>query len=246
MGSTPITGTPREIPIWHGVIPPKNGSARSVCREDLQRCAGLEVDARAPLFGMVSRLDPQKGFDILLDILDDFIGEGCQAVFLGMGSPVFQSALRTLQRKYSGRVSVTTDFNEPLAHKIYGGVDLFLMPSRFEPCGLGQMIALRYGAVPVVTPTGGLKDTVVPVTADSGDGVGFVADRVDTWAYRSALQRAVRLFREQPDAWRALVQRGMALSFDWKESVRRYLDLYRFAQSKKRVESFVEAPRKGR
>ena len=218
---------------------------RAACREDLQRTAGLEADARAPLLGMVSRLDPQKGFDILLDILDDFIGEGCQAVFLGQGSPVFQAALRTLHRKYPGRVSVSNEFNEPLAHKIYGGADIFLMPSRFEPCGLGQMIALRYGAVPVVTPTGGLKDTVVPVSADGGDGVGFVADRVDTWAYRSALQRAVRLFREQPETWRALVQRGMALSFDWKESVRRYIDLYRLAQSKKRVELFAAVP-KGR
>lgn len=218
---------------------------RAACREDLQRNAGLELDTRAPVLGMVSRLDPQKGFDILLDILEDFIGEGCQAVFLGMGSPVYQAALRTLQRKYPGRVSVTTEFNEPLAHKIYGGADLFLMPSRFEPCGLGQMIALRYGAVPVVTPTGGLKDTVIPVSSDGGDGVGFVADRVDTWAYRSALQRAVRLFREQPDAWRALVQRGMALSFDWKESVRRYVDIYRLAQSKKRVELFVPSPPTG-
>lgn len=216
----------------------KKTGGRAACREDLQRNAGLDLDSRAPILGMVSRLDPQKGFDILLDILEDFIGEGCQAVFLGMGSPVYQAALRTMQRKHPGRVSVTTDFNEPLAHKIYGGADLFLMPSRFEPCGLGQMIALRYGAVPVVTPTGGLKDTIEPVTVDAGGGVGFVADRVDTWAYRSALQRAIRLFREQPEAWRAIVQRGMALSFDWKESVRRYVDLYRLAQSKKRVELF--------
>lgn len=213
----------------------KKWGPRAACREDLQRTAGLELDSRAPILGMVSRLDVQKGFDILLDILDDFIGNGCQAVFLGMGSPVYQAALRTLQRKYPGRMSVTTDFNEPLAHKIYGGSDIFLMPSRFEPCGLGQMIALRYGAVPVVTPTGGLKDTVDPVTADGIGGVGFVADRTDTDAYRFALQRAVRLFREKPDTWHALVQRGMGLSFDWKNSVQRYLDLYQLAQSKKRL-----------
>lgn len=215
----------------------KKWGLRAACREDLQRTAGLEREGRGPLLGMVSRLDVQKGFDILLDILDDFIGDGCQAVFLGMGSPVYQAALRTLQRKHPGRVAVTTDFNEPLAHKIYGGTDIFLMPSRFEPCGLGQMIALRYGAVPVVTPTGGLKDTVAPVTADGRTGVGFVADRVDTGAYRSALQRAVQLFREEPDTWRLLIQRGMALSFDWKKSVRRYLGLYQLAQSKKRVET---------
>lgn len=216
----------------------KSLKGRVACRADLQRTAGLQEDPRAPLLGMVSRLDAQKGFDILLDILDDFFRDGCQAVFLGQGNPVFQGALRTLQRKFPGRVSFSSDFNEPLAHKIYGGSDLFLMPSRFEPCGLGQMIALRYGTVPVVTPTGGLKDTVLPVSPDGREGVGFVADRTETWAYRSALERAVKLYRSDSDLWRALQHRGMAMSFDWKESVRRYVELYRLAQSKKRVEGF--------
>lgn len=211
---------------------------RAACRLDLQRTAGLQEDLRAPLLGMVSRLDAQKGFDILLDILDDFFIRGCQAVFLGRGNPVFQSALRTLQRKYPGRVFFSSDFNEALAHKIYGGADIFLMPSRFEPCGLSQMIALRYGAVPVVTPTGGLKDTVAPVSSDGRAGVGFVADRTETWAYRAALERAVHLFQSDPEAWRGLQRRGMSVSFDWKESVRRYVELYRLALSKKRVESF--------
>jgi len=226
---------PQKDPFLARSYSSKKWAPRAECREDLQRTAGLELDRRAPLLGMVSRLDVQKGFDILLDILDDFMGEGCQAVFLGMGNPVYQAALRTLQRKYPGRMSVTTDFNEPLAHKIYGGSDIFLMPSRFEPCGLGQMIALRYGAVPVVTPTGGLKDTVAPVSTDGRAGVGFVADRTDTGAYRNVLERAVKLFREEPGTWKALVQRGMGLSFDWKNSVQRYLDLYQLAQSKKRL-----------
>lgn len=212
----------------------KTLARRLRCREDLQRTTGLDVDPKAPLLGMVSRLDPQKGFDILLDVLEDFLGDGCQAVFLGQGNPVYQASLVTLQRKFTGRVSVSTDFNEPLAHKIYGGSDIFLMPSRFEPCGLGQMIALRYGSVPVVTPTGGLNDTVVPVSADRKGGVGFVAERVDPGAYRLALQEAVRFLRENPKGWRALMQRGMGLHFDWKDSVKRYLELYRLAQSKNR------------
>jgi starch synthase len=212
----------------------KTLARRLDCREDLQRTTGLDVDPKAPLFGMVSRIDPQKGFDLLLDVLEDFLGDGCQAVFLGQGNPVYQASLMTLQRKFPGRVSVSTDFNEPLAHKIYGGSDIFLMPSRFEPCGLGQMIALRYGAVPVVTPTGGLNDTVVPVSADRKGGVGFVAERVDPGAYRLALQEAVRFLRENPKGWGSLMQRGMALHFDWKDSVKRYLELYRLAQSKNR------------
>jgi starch synthase len=161
---------------------------RVVCREDLQRTVGLETDPRAPILAMVSRLDPQKGFDMLLDLLEEFVDDGCQAVFLGQGSRVYQAALRTLARKYKGRVSATTEFDEALAHKIYGGADLFLMPSRFEPCGLGQMIGLRYGAVPVVTPTGGLKDTVSPASPDGSVGVGFVAERVDTAAEAAAVE----------------------------------------------------------
>jgi starch synthase len=206
---------------------------RAFCREDLQRTAGLDVDARAPILGMVSRLDPQKGFDILLDILDRFIHDGCQSVFLGAGSRVFQAALATLARKHPGRVASSSHFDEPLAHKIYGGADIFLMPSRFEPCGLGQMIALRYGAVPVVTPTGGLKDTVAPATPNGGAGVGFVSARVDTASYREALGRAIRLFRSSPSRWRTLQRRGMALSFDWVSSAKRYLELYRLAQDRK-------------
>jgi len=201
---------------------------RSVCRKDLQQTVGLALDETAPLLGMVSRLDAQKGFDVLLDIMDAFVEQGCQAVFLGSGHRVYQSALATLARKHPGRVSASSEFNETLAHKIYGGSDIFLMPSRFEPCGLGQMIALRYGAVPVVTPTGGLKDTVTPM-GPHADGVGFVADRVDTPAYRDALWRAVHFFKGFPKQWRALQKRGMAQNFEWYASAQRYESLYKMS-----------------
>ncbi len=207
----------------------RSPAGRAACKRDLQRSVGLRPEPAAPLFGMVSRLDSQKGFDILLDILDDFIEDGAQAVFLGQGSPVYLAALRTLARKHPGRVAASSNFNEPLAHKIYAGADLFLMPSRFEPCGLGQMIALRYGAVPVVTPTGGLKDTVPPVSADGKAGAGFVAERTGTEAYRAALAAAVRRYRTEPRMWRSVVKRGMALVYDWKASAPKYVELYRRA-----------------
>ncbi|MBL0350632.1 MAG: glycogen synthase GlgA [Elusimicrobia bacterium] len=213
---------------------------RAECKRDLQRQTGLTEDEKAPLLGMVSRLDPQKGFDILLDVLEPFVEEGAQAVFLGQGSPVYQATLRTLSRKHPGRVASSTDFNETLAHKIYAGADIFLMPSRFEPCGLGQMIALRYGAVPVVTPTGGLKDTVIPVSRDGKKGDGFVAAATETAAYRRALETAVDRFRRDPAGWKRILKRGMARAFDWADSVPKYEDLYRRALAH-RTER-VEAP----
>lgn len=206
---------------------------RAACKEDLQKAMGLTVDPRAPILGMVSRLDPQKGFDIVLDVLEEFIDNGCQAVFLGSGSQVYQAGLRTFSRKFPGRVAASTDFNEPLAHKIYGGIDLFLMPSRFEPCGLGQLIALRYGAVPVVTPTGGLKDTVSDVMADGSGGVGFVAERGETLFFRDALSRAVAFYGADQRRWKEIQKRGMALNFDWSASVEKILDLYALARARK-------------
>ncbi|MBK6880548.1 MAG: glycogen synthase GlgA [Elusimicrobia bacterium] len=215
----------------------KSLGGRAACKEDLQKFAGLSVDPRAPIFGMVSRLDPQKGFDIVLDILSEFIENGCQAVFLGAGTPSYQAGLKTFARKHPRRVASFHDFNEPLAHKIYGGIDVFLMPSRFEPCGLGQLIALRYGAVPVVTPTGGLKDTVENVSADGQAGVGFVADRVETVFFRDALRRAVAFHGADPRRWREIQKRGMALTLDWTASVARYLELYEKARALKKAEA---------
>lgn len=209
-------------------------SARALCKADLQRAAGLDPSPTAPLLGMVSRLDPQKGFDLLLELMEGFLNQGVQAVFLGQGNAVYEAALKTLARKFRGRTAVFTNFNEALAHKIYAGSDIFLMPSRFEPCGLGQMISLRYGAVPVVTPTGGLKDTVVPLSEDGSTGVGFVSAAVSAGPFREALERAVRLYRSDPSLWKKIVRRGMALRFDWKTAVPQYVALYRRAVSRRK------------
>jgi starch synthase len=211
-----------------------NLAARKDCKTDLQREAGLDPDSRAPLLGMVSRMDPQKGVDIILEILEGFLKEGIQAVFLGSGDPEKKEALRGLAKKHPGRAAVVEGFNDPMAHKIYGGADLFLMPSLFEPCGLGQMIALRYGCVPVVTPTGGLLDTVEPFNGEKHTGVGFMAQRPEASAYRQALAEAVSLYRSDPAAWRGLQQRGMSLDFGWGKSVEAYVALYERALERKR------------
>jgi starch synthase len=207
--------------------------ARAECKADLQRAARLEPDPAAPLFGLVSRLDPQKGIDMVLDCIEAFLTDGAQFVALGQGGKEYQAGLEKLADSYPGRVRYSSDFDETLAHKIYGGCDLFLMPSRFEPCGLAQMIALRYGAVPVVTPTGGLLDTVPPVDTSLAKGLGFVATSPEPGPLHDAMARAVELYRDRPDAWRALVKRGMSSRFGWSRSVDKYVEIYRAAAARK-------------
>jgi starch synthase len=211
-----------------------NLDPRQVCKADLQRALGLAENPRAPLLGMVSRIDPQKGFDMALNVIGLFLREGAQLAVLGRGDAGYTAALAALARRFTGSVALCTEFNEDLAHKIYGGADLFLMPSRFEPCGLGQMIALRYGAVPVVTPTGGLKDTVAPVRPRSREGVGFVASAVSEAAFARALGDALALYRGDPTGWKALMRRGMALRFGWDASVVKYGEVFVRALAKKR------------
>lgn len=205
----------------------KKPEGRAACRADLQKAAGLTADPKAPILGFVSRLDPQKGVDIVLDSATEQMEAGAQAVFLGSGSPAQKASMQNFAKQFPGRAAFFSDFSEPLAHRIYAGADLFLMPSRFEPCGLGQLIALRYGCVPVVTPTGGLADTVDP-------SVGFVASAVTAEAYSDVLRDAVDLFRRDPAAWAALRARGMSLDLGWGRSVPAYIKLYQRAQERKR------------
>jgi starch synthase len=206
---------------------------RAACKKDLQKAAGLAERPGAPLFGMVSRLDPQKGFDLMLSCVEQFLEDGAQLVVLGQGDKEHEAALRALAGRYPGTVAFHSDFNEPLAHKIYAGCDIFVMPSRFEPCGLGQMIALRYGAVPVVTPTGGLRDTVPDAEAADGKGMGFVAEDVSAAGLQRALARAVAAHRAGGAAWKGLQSRGMAAPYGWDRSVEEYVKLYKHALARK-------------
>lgn len=202
----------------------KSLQKRALCKADLQRAAALAENADSPLLGFIGRLDYQKGVDLFIDVAPMALKEGVQIVSLGQGSPSYVRVLAELQKRFPAQVRVRTDFAEPFAHKIYAGVDIFLMPSRFEPCGLSQLIAMRYGAIPVVTPTGGLLDTVQDVSK-SGEGTGFVAEDITAVDFFSALSKALRFFKDREN-WRALQARAMGRDFSWEKSIQDYLLLY--------------------
>jgi starch synthase len=194
----------------------------------LQREAHLPERADVPLVGMISRLTDQKGFDILGEVLPQMLDLGLQLVLLGTGDQHYHSMFTRFAQQYPDKVSVFLTFNADLAQKIYGGSDMFLMPSRFEPCGLGQMIAMRYGSVPVVRATGGLADTVDDYDAAADTGTGFRFDRYDGWALYTAVVRAWEDWHHR-DAWRRMMVRGMQADFSWTVSARKYVDAYRKA-----------------
>jgi starch synthase len=202
----------------------KTIAARARCKTDLQKVAGLSVKANVPLLAFIGRLDVQKGIDLLLGALPSFLNQGVQFVSLGQGNPEYLRGLKELEKKFPSNVHIKSDFAEPFAHKIYGGADIFLMPSRYEPCGLGQLIAMRYGAVPVVTPTGGLLDTVRPFGSDPAP-TGFVSAEISVPAVALAIQSALDLY-EDGEAWAALRDRAMSQNFSWARSVRDYILMY--------------------
>jgi starch synthase len=208
---------------------------RASCKADLQKTVALKRDPAAPLLAFVSRLDPQKGADIVLETVGEALAGGAQAVFMGDGDPAREQALTTLADGFRGRAAFFPHYDDALARKIYAGSDVFLMPSLFEPCGLGQMIALRYGAAPVVTPTGGLVDTVEPYDHSKGTGTGFVAKSADAGGFRAALVEALSLYRSDRPAWRALQRRGMEADFGWAKSAESYAALYHRALERKRA-----------
>ncbi|HAH21894.1 MAG: starch synthase [Omnitrophica WOR_2 bacterium GWF2_43_52] len=185
----------------------------------LQEECGLAVNGDIPLFGIVGRLAQQKGWDLLAQSLDSFIKHThIQIVILGEGEHRYEKLLHDLARKYPHAVSVHTIFNEPLAHKIYAGSDMFLMPSHYEPCGLGQMIALRYGTVPIVFKTGGLADTV-------SEENGFVFEHATAKDFVETLKRSIAVYQDKK-RWRALVKKAFTYNFSWDISAKKYIALY--------------------
>jgi starch synthase len=191
----------------------------------LQKRAGFAGDVAVPLIGMVSRLDEQKGLDILTSSFDSLFQKlEAQVVILGKGREEYHNLLRQAASKHPKQLAVFIDFDDALARLIYAGCDMFLMPSRFEPCGLGQLIAMRYGAIPIVRHTGGLVDTVQDLTQDLSKGNGFVFQDYDSEAMLAAIQRAVKSYRKE--AWKEVMRRIMALDFSWQASARKYESLY--------------------
>ena len=204
-------------------------AGKRAAKAEVQRRFGLEPIEDAPLFGAVSRLVPQKGFDLVLAGLPDLVGGGAQLALLGSGDRDLEQAFVAAVDRYRGRVGVTIGYDESLAHLIYAGSDVVLVPSRFEPCGLTQLYALRYGALPLVRRVGGLVDTVVDATATNlaeGVATGFAFDDDSAPALMSAITRATTLFRER-EIWRRMVRRAMTRDFSWTVAARQYTAVYR-------------------
>ncbi len=194
----------------------------------LQERAGLPVDSILPLMGVISRLDSQKGIDILSASFDAvFQNTNAQIIILGQGSEHYHRLLMKAVDKYPQRIAVFLEFNEEIAHLIYAGCDMFLMPSLYEPCGLGQLIAMSYGAVPVVRRTGGLADTVHDLTPDLSEGNGFVFLEYSAESLISAILRAVETFKNSKETWSKVIQRIMAIDYSWDASAKKYEAVYR-------------------
>jgi len=199
---------------------------RGVNKAALQREAGLPERSNVPLMGIISRLADQKGFDLIGAIIDPLMQYvDCQFVLLGRGDQKYHGMFEALANRYPERMGVFLTFSTPLAQRIYAGTDMFLMPSRFEPCGLGQLISMRYGSVPVVRETGGLADTVQDYDPRTGEGNGFSFSAYDAMALFTALVRATETYKHS-DAWRRLMLRGMSADFSWAASARKYVELY--------------------
>jgi starch synthase len=207
-------------------------AGKAACRKALFQRLGLPDD-EGPLLGMVTRLVDQKGLDILTRALPEILSLGARLVILGTGDVKYHQILTDAAARYRGRMKVQLHYDEGLARSIYAGCDLFLMPSRFEPCGLGQMIALRYGAVPIVRRTGGLADTVLDYNARTGRGTGFVFEEYSAPALVECLRRALELYNDR-EKWTRLVQAGMKQDFSWERSAKEYVKVYRKAMKGKK------------
>jgi starch synthase len=206
---------------------------KAICREILRRELRLE-DTAGPVIGIVTRLAEQKGMDLVLEALPGILAEGAQLVVLGSGDARLEEAFRGAAAAHPGRVAVRIGYDDELAHRIYAGTDAFLMPSRYEPCGLGQLIALRYGGAPIVRRTGGLADTVTEFDPARRTGTGFLFDAFTPDALLAAVRRAASTYR-QPSGWKALVRNAMAEDFSWDSSAREYGTLYRKALKARRT-----------
>ena len=203
-------------------------AGKAVCKAKLQEELGLEIRDDRPLMVMVTRLTRQKGMDLVMYALDRILSGGVQVAVLGTGDRDYEDGLRYFQGKYPGTMAARIEFDPALSQRMYAAADMFLMPSKFEPCGLSQIIAMRYGTLPIVRETGGLKDTVQPYNEFTGEGTGFSFSHFNGDEMGDAVFRAARLFWDNREAWNQLVTQAMSQDFSWTRSADKYLDLYFF------------------
>lgn len=219
-------------------------SGKAVCKAKLQEELGLEIRDDRPLMVMVTRLTRQKGMDLVMYALDRILAGGVQVAVLGTGDRDYEDGLRYFQDKYPGTMAARIEFDPALSQRMYAAADMFLMPSKFEPCGLSQIIAMRYGTLPIVRETGGLKDTVQPYNEFTGEGTGFSFSNFNGDEMGDAVFRAARLFWDNRDAWNQLVTQAMSQDFSWTRSADKYLDLYFFMHPEiERPATVVDEPK---
>lgn len=216
-------------------------SGKAICKAKLQEELGLEIRDDRPLMVMVTRLTRQKGMDLVMYALDRILAGGVQVAVLGTGDRDYEDGLRYFQDKYPGTMAARIEFDPALSQRMYAAADMFLMPSKFEPCGLSQIIAMRYGTLPIVRETGGLKDTVIPYNEFTGEGTGFSFSNFNGDEMGDAVFRAARLFWDNREAWDQLVTQAMSQDFSWTRSADKYLDLYFFMHPEIERPAAVEA-----
>ncbi len=213
------------LPVHYG---PNSLGGKTRCKKALQAELGLEEQTKRPLIGMITRLDPQKGLDLVEESLEEIMGWGVQFVLLGTGQPRYHEFFEQAAKRWAGQISVNLRLDIPLSHRIEAAADIFLMPSRYEPCGLNQLYSMRYGTIPVVRRTGGLADSVTDANDENlaaGTATGFVFDDYTAPAMREALKRAVSAFQNKP-LWRQLQRTAMAQDFSWQASAKKYEELF--------------------
>lgn len=203
----------------------KDPENKAINKEKLQLETGLKVDREIPMIGVISRLADQKGFDLLAKIIDEVLNTKVQFILLGTGDNKYHVLFEKMAKMHPKNASINLKFDAVLAQRIYAASDLFLIPSRYEPCGLGQMISFRYGAIPVVRQTGGLKDSVTEYDLKTGEGNGFTFSEYKAEAFHSAIKRGLNMYRNRA-AWEDLVKKVMTLDYSWKSSAKEYIKLY--------------------
>ncbi|PLX89925.1 MAG: glycogen synthase GlgA [Desulfuromonas sp.] len=225
-GIDPKLWDPATDPALAASYSAESAAGKKACKRALQRDLGLPMDAETPLLAMITRLDPQKGINLVLEAFDRIMQRGLQLVLLGSGRPDYEQRLSAAASFFPDQARILLRFDDRLSRQIYAASDLFLMPSRYEPCGLGQLIALRYGSIPVVHATGGLADTICDPQQDEARANGFSFHTLSSREMLATLDRALRAYRDKPD-WQSLVGAAMGQDFSWSKAADDYVDLYR-------------------
>ena len=230
-GIDPVEWNPESDPDIPAHFSLKKWDGKKINKQMLQKENRFKMDERIPLFGIITRLIDQKGLDILAPAIDGFMKRGAQLIVLGTGDEKYHQLFRDLGKKHPTQLGVHILFDAKLAKRIYAGCDIFLMPSRYEPCGLGQLISMRFGTVPLVRETGGLADTVKDFTSEESEGTGFVFKDYTSAALLKAVDRSLEAYRN-PKAWAKLIKNGMKADFSWRASAKQYVQIYEKTERK--------------